>query len=640
MKTKHLLPDKNDCKQGHLLPLCAFFPEVPKMPFKVRLVNTVDSFIEFSIKLSQQSWFSFDTETTSKNPRWAKLVGMSFCWSPDEAWYVPVACPKGDTCLSTEYVLMVLQPYFECHEWKKIGQNLKYDAIVLKNYGIELNCVAFDTLIASYLCDAGSQRHNLDLLAQKYLQHDMIKLSSLIGTGQHQLSTQDVPLECMAPYAAEDAWAVALIAPILYKEVENQGLTKLLEHLELPLVSVLAEMEYNGIKIDRKAVDELHRDFSTRILAAESLIKSLTSDKFNPNSPKQLQEELFERQGIRPIKATPGGECSTDQSVLEELAKDYELPKAIMEYRGLSKLDGTYVSGLPAIIHPETGRVHASFNQGVTATGRLSSSDPNLQNIPSRTEDGKKIRKVFVAEKNHVLVAADYSQIELRVLAHYSSDPVLLQAFYDDVDVHAQVTAKMRKVSLDQVTDDMRKVCKNLNFGVLYGQGPKRLAKSLDITKEEARFFIDEYFREFPSIKKLRNSVIALCARQGHVSTILGRKRRISGFHDPAYKVRSRAERQAFNTVIQGSAADIIKLAMLECDKAIKQGEIHAKMLLQVHDELVFEVHKNDREEVCSLINQIMVDVIELKVPLKVDVEYGPSWGEQELYETPINNTL
>lgn len=638
MKNTCLLPDRAGYSQGMLLERESFFPEVPEMPFRVRCVTTVEDFQELIYNLAYcTNWFSFDTETTSINPRPARLVGLSFCWRDDEAWYVPVQCPRGEHCLTTNYVLENMAPYLENAEYKKLGQNLKYDKIVLRNHGIDLQGIAFDTLIASYLLDAGSRRHNLDLLAKKYLQHNTIHLSELIGTGKTQLGTKDVPLECMAAYAAEDAWIVARLAPILYQEAERQGLTKLLDHVEIPLISILAEMEYNGIKIDLEKADALQRDFESRITGSLDNIRGQTDQSFNPNSSAQLRTELYDRLGLPQSKLTPGGDASTDKSVLSELAGQHELPKAISDYRELTKLNGTYISALPDRVFPATGRIHASFNQAVTATGRLSSSDPNLQNIPARTEDGKKIRKLFVAEKEHVLVSADYSQIELRILAHYSADPRLQEAFQSGEDIHAIVASQVGRVPLDQVTDAMRKAAKTINFGVIYGQGPKKLAISLGISLDNAKFFITEYFKTYPRIKSFKQSVISGCRRNGYVTTILGRRRYIPNINEPDGPDRWEAERMSVNTVIQGSAADLLKLAMLELHHLVTSGDLKVKMLVQVHDELIFEVPQDHWQEACDVIRQTMESAVPLSVPVVVDVEVGPSWGDMAVYGTPNN---
>lgn len=638
MTNNCLLPDKSGYTQALLLERESFFPEVPKMPFTVRCVRTTNEFDEFMELAWYCPWFSFDTETTNINPRRAELVGMSFCWCPEEAWYIPVQCPQGDSCLPLGLVKPYLRKIIEREDIKKIGQNLKYDKIILKNYGINFNGIAFDTLIASYLLDAGSRRHNLDLLAKKYLNYNTIHLSELIGKGKHQLSTKDVPLECMAAYAAEDAWVVAKLAPLLYAEAERQGLLPLLEHVEIPLISVLADMEYNGIKVDLEKANALQREFEHRMAAVLDNVRLQTNDRFNPNSSAQLRAELYDNLGLPQSKTTPRGEASTDKSVLVELAKQHELPKNVAEYRELTKLNGTYVSSLPDKVFFETGRIHASFNQAVTATGRLSSSDPNLQNIPARTEDGKKIRKLFVAEKDHVLISADYSQIELRILAHYSADPRLQEAFHSGEDIHAAVAAQVAGVPLDQVTDSMRKAAKTINFGIIYGQGAKKLATSLGISKEQAKQFISEYFKTYPRVKSFKQSVINGCRRNGYVTTILSRRRYIPNINEPDGPDRWEAERISVNTVVQGSAADLLKLAMLELDKLFQQKLLTAKMLVQVHDELILEVPSDLVNHVIPFIKATMESAVPLSVPVVVDIEYGQSWGDMKICEQAANN--
>lgn len=638
------IPDKAGNTQGLLLEREAFFPEIPKMPFRVRCVTNIDELIEFGEQLWKQPWFSFDTETTSINPRRARLVGMSFCWQSDEAWYIPVQCPQGETCLSIHDVLTALRSRLENPDIKKLGQNIKYDKIVLRNHGVNLGGICFDTLIASYLLDAGSRRHNLDVLAKKYLNHNTIHLSELIGKGKNQLGTKDVPLECMAAYASEDAWVVAQIAPTLYAEAERQGLTKLLDHVEIPLLSVLADMEYSGIKVDLEKADALQRDFESRISNGLDNIRSQTNGDFNPNSPTQLRAELYDRLGLPESKTTPGGDASTDKSVLVELSKDDGaggiLASELVRFRELTKLNGTYVSSLPEIVFSDTGRIHASFNQAVTATGRLSSSDPNLQNIPTKTEEGKKIRKLFMAEKDYVLVSADYSQIELRILAHFSADPRLQEAFHSGEDIHAIVASQVGNVPLDAVTESMRKASKTINFGIIYGQGAKKLAAGLGIEHWQAKKFIEEYFKTYPRVRSFKQAVINGCRRNGYVTTILGRRRYIPNINEPEGPDRWEAERMAVNTVIQGSAADMIKLAMLELNNLIIQDLLTAKMLLQVHDELIFEVPSDLVDHVIPTIKATMEGVIPLSVPVLVDAEYGPAWGGMKSYESKHNEPL
>jgi len=580
-------------------------------------------------------WFSFDTETTHVRPRWAKLVGMSFCCSDRESWYLPIQAHHSEPCLGADLVLPYIRNLLERPDNQIIGQNLKYDLIVARNHGIHVQGVSFDTLIASYLLDAGSRRHGLDLLAAKYLQYKTTKITSLIGQGNTGVNMRDVPLSCIAPYAAEDAWVVAKLAPILYQKAEEQGVLPLLRHVEIPLIEVLAEMEYNGIFVDQLKLDRLREEYAAKIQHSLAEIKLRTNDDFNPDSPIQIREELFENLGLSSVKLTETGAASTDAASLKELGKEHELPKMLSEYRQLVKLNGTYVAALPEHVFPETSRVHCSFNQDVTATGRLSSSDPNMQNIPAKTEAGQEIRSLFIPPPGKLLVAADYSQIEIRVLAHYSQDTRLIEAYQNDEDIHAIVASQVGGVPLEEVTDGMRKAAKAINFGIIYGQGPNKLAATLGITREQAKQFIEQYFVTYPTIRNLIKKLIVKCGRCGYAETLLGRRRYIDGIDAPDYETRGSAERMAVNTVIQGSAADIIKLAMLEVSKAIAAGRLDAKLLLQVHDELVFEVPEDKLAESCQTIEEIMVSVVDLTVPMKVDVEYGPSWSEKRLYGKP-----
>ncbi len=633
-----LLPDKTGKHQGLLLDRESFFPVVKDVPFTTRCVTTPHHFSQFMEALSDTTWASFDTETTHIRPRWSELVGMSFCWNREKAWYIPVRCHKSESCLSLEYVMAHLREWLSDPSIKKIGQNLKYDMLVLKNYGVDLNGVSFDTLIASYLLDAGSRRHNLDLLAKRYLNYTTIKIAELIGFGSKQLVMSDVPLSSIAPYAAEDAWVVAQLAPLLYNEAVQQGLTRLLDHVEIPLIRVLAQMEHGGIAINTNLLATLAEQFDERIQEKESSLKSQAGESFNPNSSDHVRNELFTKLGASSDRMTEGGEYSTDKTVLSELASRYPFAQDLVDYRQLAKLQSTYVHGLSEVIFPNTGRIHCSFNQAVTATGRLSSSDPNLQNIPVRTDDGKQLRRLFVGEEGNLLVASDYSQIELRVLAHYSGDKRLQEAFAGDEDIHAIVASQIAGISLKDVTPQMRKAAKNINFGIIYGQGPKKLAVSTGVSEVEARAFIDDYFKTYPSIKKFKRDVLAGCRSRGYVETILGRRRYLDGIYSEDHVTRASAERMAVNTVIQGSAADIIKLAMLEVYTVIEKQLLPAKLLLQVHDELVFEVSTAvDINNVCNQIKAIMEGVVDLCVPLRADVKYGPSWGDMVAHEVRNN---
>jgi DNA polymerase I len=595
------------------------------------LVNTPELFESFLAQLRGQPCISLDTETTDIRPRFAELVGMSFAWNNEEAWYVPVRGPEGEPHLDLAPTLDALRPILENPVVEKIGQNLKYDMLVLRAAGVELRGIAFDSMIADYLLDAGRRGHNLDELASAYLGHTTIKISELIGSGKQQKRMDEVPLRQIADYAAEDAIVPLWLRPILAERLNDTELAELFREVELPLIDVLAEMEFNGIKIDSARLGQLSADYGRRLVALEEEIHSLAGRKFNIASPKQLQDILFAELKLPVLKKTPKTGPSTDAEVLEELALLHPLPAKLVEYRQYAKLKSTYVDALPTMVHPATGWIHASFNQVVAATGRLSSSDPNLQNIPVRTEEGREIRSAFVpSEDGWVLLAADYSQIELRVLAHFSGDEPLRQAFARDEDIHARVASQVNGVPLDAVTSSMRRDAKAVNFGVIYGQSAFGLAKSLGIQKEAAQSFIDNYFASYPGIGKFMDDILAECRKNGYVKTILGRRRAIDGVREHAGRQRNLAERTAINTVIQGSAADLIKLAMIAIHRRLRESRFPARMLLQIHDELIFEVPASHASQLADLVRAEMAGVRSLKVPLKVDLKAGPNWAAAE----------
>ena len=603
-------------------------PKKPESQAEYRLVDTPEALEAFLGQLFGQKCISLDTETTSVWPRWAEIVGLSFAWKDDEAWYLPVRAPAGERCLDPAKTLEALRPVLEDPAVEKVGQNLKYDMIVLRSAGIKLAGVAFDTMVASYLLDAGQRNHNLDDLARRYLDHDTIKISELIGTGKNQKRMDEVPVGRVTDYAGEDALLPLRLRPILAEKLAQANLNRLSTELELPLIEVLVELEYNGIKIDVDRLAELSRRLAARIETLEKEIYELAGRRFNIASPKQLQEILFREHGLPVLKRTKTGP-STDAGVLEELAGMHPLPAKIIEYRQVAKLKGTYVDALPEMVHPKTGRVHASFNQVVAATGRLSSSDPNLQNIPVRTEDGREIRSAFVpGEEGWVLMAADYSQIELRVLAHFCGDERLSDAFARDEDIHARVAGQVYSVPLEEVTGEMRRKAKAVNFGVIYGQSPFGLARQLGIDKQEAAQFIDAYFEGYPGIVKFLTLVLAKCRESGYVSTILGRRRAIRGVRADPGRQRNLAERTAINTVIQGSAADLIKQAMITIHRRLRRERLPARMLLQIHDELVFEVPTEKLHHLARLVTEEMVGAERLDVPLKVDVKAGSNWAD------------
>ena len=503
--------------------------------------------------------------------------------------------------------------------------------------------VAFDTMVASYLLDAGERSHGLDELAKRYLGHTNIKIDSLIGKGKNQKRMDEVPVADVATYAAEDAVVPLRLQELLQKRLEQDGLEELNNTLEVPLIPVLAELEFNGIRVNPERLAELSERFGTRLHELAVEIEELAGHPLNIASPKQLAQVLFQEQGLRVVKRTKTGP-STDASVLEELADEHPLPAKIIEYRQFAKLKNTYVDTLPELIHPETKRIHASFNQVVAATGRLSSSDPNLQNIPIRMEEGAMIRSAFIpGEPGWQLLAADYSQIELRVLAHLSEDPALCQAFADDADIHTSVASQVYGVDEADVTSEMRRGAKAVNFGVIYGQSPFGLAKSLKISKAEAAEFIDNYFDKYHGVEEFMSRTLEQCAKQGYVETILGRRRKIEGvrakppqdnlFDSPARQQLNLPERTAVNTVIQGTAADLIKLAMLNLYNRLKQEPLQARMLLQIHDELVFEVAESEVNTLAKIVREEMSSVMSLRVPLKVDVKWGANWADCEPWD-------
>jgi len=593
-------------------------------------VDTPEKLDALIARLEQQESFSFDSETTHLWPRWAEPVGFSFSFDDDEAHYVPLRAPEGEPRIDPAAAVDKLRPVLEDPSIGKLGQNLKYDAIVLRGVGVELRGIGFDTMVASYLLDAGRRNHNLDDLALRYLGLKKIATAEVIGSGRNQRRMDEVPVEQVAEYAGEDAVVPWRLRPILQQRLAETELEELFTELELPLIDVLVEIEHNGIAVDTERLAALSRRYGERLETIEQEIYRLAGHELNIASPKQLQQVLFTELGLPVVKKTAKTGPSTDADVLEELAAaGHELPAKILQYRQYAKLKSTYVDALPRLVHPETGRVHASFNQVVAATGRLSSSDPNLQNIPIRTEEGREIRAAFVpGEANWSLLAADYSQIELRVLAHLSGDERMCDAFARDEDIHARVAAEVAGVGLDDVSPEMRRKAKAVNFGIIYGQSAYGLARSLGIERDEAAAFIDNYFRQYPGIDEFFRQVLAGCRGEGFVRTLLGRRRAISGIRADAERAKNMAERTAVNTVIQGSAADLIKLAMIAVHRRMKQEHIQSRMLLQIHDELVFEIPSEEMDPMRRLVAEEMADVRQLSVPLKVDVKVGPNWAE------------
>ena len=569
-----------------------------------------------------------DLEATDKDPLRAEIVGVALCFSPPKAYYIPVGhkALTSPNQLSFETVKRHLAPLIEDEGVPVVGQNIKYDLILLRRQGIELRGLAGDTMVASYLLDPTRRAHNLDDLAQEYLGHKMISYRELVGKGG---SFADVGLEEAKIYACEDAHVTYLLHEKMWPLLKEHSLWPLFMEVEIPLIYVLAEMEIVGVKIDLVYLRELSREFERRLLELEERIYSLAGEAFNINSTRRLGSILFDKLGLPRLKKTRKKTgYSTDVEVLEELAALHELPRLILEYRTLAKLKSTYVDALPRMVNPLDGRLHTSFNQTVTATGRLSSSEPNLQNIPVRGEEGTKIRRAFVPEEGHLLLSADYSQIDLRVLAHYSQDQTLVEAFARGEDIHARTAMEIFGVPREMVTSEMRRVAKTINFGIVYGMSPYGLAKELKIGRREAAAFIERYFERYPGVRDYMQQIVAEARERGYVATIFGRKRYLPDINSPNRAAREFAERTAINTPIQGSAADIIKLAMIEIHRSIKKEEMPAKMILQVHDELLFEIPEPQVEDVARRIVELMETVVKLRVPLKVNVSWGKSWAE------------
>ncbi len=605
-----------------------------------QVVDTPEALAVLVSQLGEQAQISVDTETTDLSPRHAEIVGYALAWKPGQAFYVPVRGPTGDRVLDPVATANALRPVLENPHIAKIGQNLKYDVISLRSAGIELGGIAFDTMVADYLLDSGERTHNLDHLARKYLAHETIKITEVIGSGRKQIRMDEAPVAVVGRYAAEDADVPLRLLPILQQRLADQGLAELQETIETPLIPVLADLEYLGVSIDLERLGELSTEYSQRLQKLKEEIEELAGHPLNIDSPKQLAELLFNELKLPVLKKTKTG-ASTDADVLEELAALHPLPAKIVEYRQYSKLLGTYIDALPALVHPGTGRVHASLNQVVAATGRLSSSNPNLQNIPVRTREGREIRSAFKAGRpGWLLLAADYSQVELRILAHTSGDPTLREAFANDEDIHRLVASQVNGVAMDAVTSEMRRQAKAVNFGIIYGQSPFGLAKALGISKEEAAQFIETYFARYPGVLDFLMRSLVACREKGYVSTLLGRRRAVAGVRPVppglreaktgALRQLNLPERTAVNAIIQGTAADLIKLAMIRIHRRLDEEASPARMLLQIHDELLFETPPDAVSALAEMVQQEMSDVMRLDVPLKVDVKAGPNWAECE----------
>jgi DNA polymerase-1 len=591
------------------------------------LIDTQEKFEQFLPELRKQKLFALDTETTSIFAMRAELVGISFSWQLHKGFYLAVKSPLGSNHLDIEQVRSKLSPLLADENIKKIGQNIKYDLLVLKNAGIPVKGVYFDTMVASYCLDPERESHSLDNMSLDFLNYQGIPISSLIGKGKNQLTFDMVDTTAACEYSAEDADITYQLYLYLKGRLEKEpALKKLFEDVEMPLVSVLATMEYNGVSLDTALLRKMSGEINEALKTVTEQIYELAGSVFNIDSPKQLSEILFKRLNLPPVRIGKAG-LSTDAAVLEQLADQHPIIEQILYYRTLSKLQNTYTAKLGTLINHRTGRVHASFNQTITTTGRLSSSDPNLQNIPIRTELGRKIRAAFVpANKTDCILSADYSQIELRLLAHFSKDQALMAAFAADQDIHRFVASQIYNVPIEEVTDQMRSNCKAVNFGIIYGQGAFGLSRSIGISQTEAKKFIDDYFARYSSIRKFMNDCIANAKRTGYAETILHRQRKIDNLSSKHGGKRSQAERLAINTVIQGSAADLIKVAMINIQQRIEEENLPIKLILQVHDELVFELPAAEANKHAKWIAEEMTGAIKLDVPLKVDINYGPNW--------------
>ncbi|HPO11869.1 MAG TPA: DNA polymerase I [Candidatus Hydrogenedentes bacterium] len=642
-------PDRNtlidvfDALQFHSL-LNELLPEKTPVPEKrdYRLLLTEKEIKQAIQEMRDSRTFAVDTETTSIDPLRADLVGVSLSCQGGKAYYIPVGhTPEAltifrdpDDLTSAERltpvparrVVELIKPILEDPEIGKIGHNIKYDVLVLDRQGIKVRGIVMDTMVASYLTDPSRLRHNLDEVSLQYLRLKPIPIVDLIGRGAKAITFDRVPVDRACEYACEDADLTWRLSEVFHPQLRERGLEALFNEVEIPLIAVLARMEKNGIVIDKKLFDQLRGEIEARLGCLENEIFELAGEPFKINSPKQLQEILFKKIGLKTVRKTKTG-YSTDVEVLEELAREHPLPEKILEYRTLEKLRGTYVDALPKLILPETGRIHTSFNQAVAATGRLSSSDPNLQNIPVRTELGRRIRQGFVAGGTDLrLISADYSQIELRILAHLSGDKNLQAAFFQEQDVHRDTAARVFNVPPDAVTPEMRRQAKAVNFGVVYGISPFGLSRNLGISTAQAARFIDHYFAQYPGVKHWLERVIEAAHEMGYVTTLMHRRRYVPELKSTDANTRKAAERAAINTPVQGTAADIIKVAMIRLDAALAGKP--ARLLLQVHDELLVEAEAGIAPEIAALMKKIMEEVIPLDVPLKVDVGIGSHWAE------------
>ena len=581
--------------------------------------------------INQADYVSFDTETTSLDYMLAELVGISIALKPNEAFYIPINhnYEGAEKQLEQDFVLEALKPFLESDEIPKIGHNLKYDRHILQNAGIDLKGTLLDTMLFSYVNNSTITRHNLDAVSKRYLNINPTSYEDVAGKGAKQIPFSEVSIDVASDYASEDA-DISLklyehIEPLVQKEAK---LAKLYSEIEGPLIYTLGDIERNGVLIDSEKLSQQSKELEAKILKLESQVQKNAGEDFNLGSPKQLQEILYEKLGLPVIKKTPKGQPSTSEAVLQELSMDFPIVHDILSYRAISKLKSTYTDKLPKMINSNTGRVHTSYHQAVTATGRLSSSDPNLQNIPIRSEEGRRIREAFIAPEGYKILAADYSQIELRIMAHLSKDQGLMDAFAKGQDIHQATAAEIFSINIDDVTPNQRRSAKAINFGLIYGMSAFGLSKQLQITRAEAQNYIEQYFERYPGVKNYMDETKSSAKQNGYVETVLGRRLYLADIESSNYQRRQYAERSAINAPMQGTAADLIKMAMTDLHSKIRNESLDAKIIMQVHDELVIEVNENQVDELSDLTVNIMADIFKLDVDLKVDADIGNNWDE------------
>ena len=593
------------------------------------IYQRIESFEELKLlveKMMKQEIVAFDTETEGLNALETDIVGISFSWQKGIGYYLPIKNNKSVHEKSFE----ILRPFFESTEIIKVGHNIKFDIQVLHKYNVKVSSPIYDTMVAHYLINP-DMRHNLDTLSESYLNYSPISIESLIGKkGKNQISMRDVSIDKITDYASEDADITLQLKSIFDKEIEVNNLGKIFYDIEIPMINVLSEMETEGIKIDISFLEKLDKEFEEDLEKLKKEIFKKSGEEFNLNSPKQLGEILFDKlKLVSKPKKTKTGQYSTSEEVLSSLANDHKIIEDILEWRSLDKLQNTYVKSLPNEVSSLTNRVHSSFNQTVTTTGRLSSNNPNLQNIPIRTTNGQKIRRAFIPRNNdYTLMAADYSQIELRVIASMSNEENMIDAFVNNQDIHTMTASKIYNVDPENVTREQRGNAKTVNFGIIYGVSAFGLSQQTDLNRSESKVMIDNYFLNYPGLKKYMSDQIDFARNNGYVETIMGRRRYLQNINSQNNMLRSGAERNAINAPIQGSAADIIKIAMININSELKKQSLKSKMLLQVHDELVFDVHKSEKDQIKDIVKTTMESAVKLKVPLKIDLEFGKNWLE------------